>query len=211
MRMHFFLLRMRAGVTITFNPHGWKNVQNVHVKQNSTSCGCLKCICWYLPLVILVYKHGMNALCALRSHLQITWPQFSQIEHTGSRHALQAIYLSKNDHSFSVDIMQLPSIRYFHVSKKRVQIWLQFIEGPLVKTEPDRVLHLQTQIRQMENWFACKRETVQECIPHPAELTLMKLYWNVPAETGVLQEHSASQGAWKEGCVSSCLGARRGS
>lgn len=52
-------------------------------------------------------------------------------EHIGKKHSLKAIYLRKNDQSFSVDITQLLSIRYFHVSKKQAQIWLQFIEGHL--------------------------------------------------------------------------------
>lgn len=114
------------------------------------------------------------------------------------KHSLKAIYLSKNDHSSSVDIVQLQSIRYFRLSKKRVQIWLQFIEGPLCGLSPTGFYISRNRLGRWKTGFACKGETAQECISPPAELTLMKLYWNVPSEARLLLKHSASQWAWKK-------------
>lgn len=93
--------------------------------------------------------------------------------------ALKAIYLSRNDHSFSVDMMHLLSIRYFCVSKGASTNLVTIHWRPLEKTEPCWVLYLPNRLGRWKTGIASKGETVQECISHHADLTLMKLYWNV--------------------------------
>lgn len=127
--------------------------------------------------------HGMSAVCAVCSNLKAL--QFSK----NKKPSFKAFYFSRHDRSFSVDITQLLSIRYFYVSKKRAQIWLQFIESPMWAQLLGSVSP--KQIRHVRHWLRLKGETVRECIFHRANLTLMKLYWNISWETWLPLEHLA--------------------